>query len=58
MGKMPGQAFLWTVSLFVAILIVRKLQVSAQISRLGARAPKISFHLPYGTSSVQLISHI
>ncbi|CAI7565400.1 hypothetical protein N7533_005714 [Penicillium manginii] len=46
-GKMPGQAFLWTVSLFVAVLIVRKLQVSAQISRLGARAPKIAFRLPY-----------
>lgn len=53
-GMTPGKAFLWTLTLFVAVLVLRKLQVAAEISRLGTRAPKISFRLPYGMSPDQL----
>lgn len=54
----PGKAFLWTLAAFALVLIVRKLQVSAEISRLGARAPKISFRLPYGMSPAEPASQI
>ncbi|KAJ5596388.1 hypothetical protein N7450_002846 [Penicillium hetheringtonii] len=46
-GMTPGKALLWTFAVFVSVLVFRKLQVSAEISRLGSRAPKISFQLPY-----------
>ncbi|KAJ5093240.1 hypothetical protein N7456_009101 [Penicillium angulare] len=43
----PGKAALWLVGLFTFACTLRMLQVSAQIARLGARAPRIKFHLPY-----------
>ncbi|KAJ5090162.1 hypothetical protein N7532_008846 [Penicillium argentinense] len=46
-GMTPAKALLWTFGVFVVVLTFRKLQAAAQISRLGARAPKISFQLPY-----------
>lgn len=50
-GMTPGRATLWALGLFIAFCVFRKLQASAQIARLGARAPKIPFRLPYGTLS-------
>jgi cytochrome P450 len=46
-GTSPGRALLWLLGLFVAFCVFRKVQAAAQISRLGARAPKIHFRLPY-----------
>jgi cytochrome P450 len=43
----PGRASLWLFGLFVTFCVFRKFQASARIARLGARAPKISFRLPY-----------
>lgn len=43
----PGRASLWLLGLFVAFCVFRKVQAAAQISRLGSRAPKIQFRLPY-----------
>lgn len=48
-GMTPGRAVLYVLGLLFATYALRKLQVNGQISRLGARAPKISFRLPYGT---------
>lgn len=47
-GMTPGKAVLWSLGIFTLFCIFRKLQASAQIARLGARAPKIHFRLPYG----------
>jgi cytochrome P450 len=46
-GTTPGRASLWLLGIFVVFCVFRKFQASAQIARLGARAPKIKFHLPY-----------
>ncbi|KAJ6072710.1 hypothetical protein N7467_010795 [Penicillium canescens] len=46
-GTSPGRASLWLLGLFVAFCVFRKVQAAAQISRLGTRAPKIQFRLPY-----------
>jgi cytochrome P450 len=46
-GKSPGRISLWLLGLFVAFCVFRKVQAAAQISRLGMRAPKIQFRLPY-----------
>ncbi|KAJ5319360.1 hypothetical protein MYU51_013363 [Penicillium brevicompactum] len=46
-GASPGRAILWLLGLFVAFCVFRSLQASAQIARLGARAPKIKHRLPY-----------
>ncbi|CAI7618550.1 unnamed protein product [Penicillium glandicola] len=43
----PSRALLYVLGLFVAFCVFRKFQASAQIARLGDRAPKIKFHLPY-----------
>ncbi|KAJ5772985.1 Cytochrome P450 [Penicillium paradoxum] len=43
----PSRAVLCVLGLFVTGCVFRKLQTSAQIARLGARAPKIRFRLPY-----------
>ncbi|KAJ5125981.1 hypothetical protein N7526_008158 [Penicillium atrosanguineum] len=43
----PGQAILWSLGIFTVVLMLRRIQTQIQISRLGARAPKISFRLPY-----------
>lgn len=51
MGLTPGRATLWALGLFIAFCVFRTIQAATQISRLGARAPKISFHLPYGMLS-------
>ncbi|KAJ5189608.1 Cytochrome P450 [Penicillium cf. griseofulvum] len=42
-----SRASLWALGLFVAFCVFRKFQASAQIARLGVRAPKIKFRLPY-----------
>ncbi|KAJ5155169.1 hypothetical protein N7492_007972 [Penicillium capsulatum] len=42
-----GRAILWALGLFIACCVFRKMQTAAQISRLGTRAPKIPFRLPY-----------
>lgn len=44
----PGKASLWLVGLFFLACLVRKFQVSAGIARLGTRAPRIPFRVPYG----------
>ncbi|KAJ5653071.1 hypothetical protein N7490_000074 [Penicillium lividum] len=46
-GLTPGKATLWLLGLFTLFCVFRKIQASVQIARLGARAPKISFRLPY-----------
>ncbi|KAJ5856064.1 uncharacterized protein N7529_010008 [Penicillium soppii] len=46
-GTTPIRTSSWLLGLFVIFCVFRKLQASAQIARLGARAPKIKFHLPY-----------
>ncbi|KXG47998.1 Cytochrome P450 [Penicillium griseofulvum] len=42
-----SRASLWALGLFVTFCVFRKFQASAQIARLGVRAPKIKFRLPY-----------
>jgi hypothetical protein len=44
----PGQAVLYSLGVFFFVCLARKIQVQWQLSRLGARAPKIQFRLPYG----------
>lgn len=51
-GTTPGRAFLWLLGSFVVFCVFRKFQASAQIARLGARAPKIQFRLPYALDFV------
>lgn len=51
-GMTPGKAVLWSLGIFTFFCILRKLQASAQIARLGARAPKIHFRLPYGMPAI------
>ncbi|KAJ5959278.1 uncharacterized protein N7479_006428 [Penicillium vulpinum] len=46
-GTTLSLASLWLLGVFVAFCVFRKLQASAQIARLGVRAPKIRFRLPY-----------
>ncbi|KAJ5661858.1 uncharacterized protein N7477_009474 [Penicillium maclennaniae] len=46
-GMTPGQAILWSLGVFTVVLMLRRIQTQIQISRLGARAPKVSFRLPY-----------
>ncbi|KAL4949486.1 cytochrome P450 [Aspergillus filifer] len=43
----PGQAVLYFFGAFFFACLARKAQVQWQLSRLGARAPKIQFRLPY-----------
>lgn len=49
-GLTPGKAWLWLLGLLVVVGIIRKAQVTAEIARLGTRAPKILFRIPYGAS--------
>lgn len=53
-GMTPAKAFLWSFGIFTLFCIFRRLQASAQIARLGARAPKIHFRLPYGKANLYL----
>lgn len=46
-GWTPSRVSLWLLGLFVISCVFRKLQTSAQIARLGSRAPRIHFRLPY-----------
>ncbi|KAJ5669468.1 hypothetical protein N7462_010538 [Penicillium macrosclerotiorum] len=46
-GMTPGRTFLWSLGVFVAFCVFRKIQAAVQIAHLGARAPKVSFRLPY-----------
>lgn len=48
-GMSPGQAALWLLGLFVLGIVIRRLQVSREISRLGTRSPQVAFRIPYGT---------
>lgn len=47
----PGKASLLLLGLFFLACLARKFQVSAEIARLGTRAPRIPFRIPYGWSS-------
>lgn len=51
-GMTPGKTVLWSLGVFTLFCIFRKLQASAEIARLGARAPKIHFRLPYGMAAI------
>lgn len=51
----PTRAVLWFLGLFTAFCVFRKLQASAQIARMGARAPKVKFYLPYGMIRIRFI---
>ncbi|KAJ5899221.1 hypothetical protein N7495_003965 [Penicillium taxi] len=42
-----GKAILWVCGGFTFLCLLRKLHVSFQVSRLGVRAPKIAFWVPY-----------
>ncbi|KAB8263955.1 cytochrome P450 [Aspergillus pseudonomiae] len=44
---MPGKAALCLLGVFFLACIVRKVQISMQIQRLGGRAPMVQFRLPY-----------
>lgn len=46
----PDNAWLWLLGLLIVVGIIRKGQVTAEIARLGTRAPKIPFRIPYGWS--------
>ncbi|EKV13300.1 Cytochrome P450 alkane hydroxylase, putative [Penicillium digitatum] len=46
-GMMLSKTSLLLLGLFSAFCVFHKFQASAQIARLGVRAPKIEFHLPY-----------
>ncbi|KAJ5835955.1 Cytochrome P450 [Penicillium robsamsonii] len=46
-GTTLSRVSVWILGLFVAFCVFRKFQASAQIARLGVRAPKIKFCLPY-----------
>ena len=45
----PGKASLLFLGVFFVLCIVRKVQISMHIKRLGSRAPQVRFRLPYGT---------
>lgn len=50
-GQMsPMKASACLVGIFLIACLVRKFQVSLEVSRLGLRAPRIRFRLPYGVS--------
>lgn len=51
-GITPGQAILWALGIFTLTLMLRRIQTQIKISRLGARAPKVSFRLPYALDFV------
>lgn len=44
----PGRAVMYLLGAFFLACLARKTQVQWQLSRLGARAPKVQFRLPYG----------
>lgn len=52
----PGQASLWLLGLFFLACLLRKAQVSAEIARLGTRAPRIPFRIPYGMSGTLILN--
>lgn len=45
----PGKASLWFLGIFFLACLIRKYQVSAEISRLGTRPPRVFFRIPYGS---------
>lgn len=57
-GLTPGKATLWLVGLFFLACLLRKAQVSAEIARIGTRAPRIPFRIPYGMSGRSYLSKI
>lgn len=44
----PGKASVLFLGVFIVLCLVRKVQVSMHIKRLGGRAPQIQFRFPYG----------
>lgn len=50
----PGQAVLYFIGAFFFACLARKIQVQWQLSRLGSRAPKIQFRLPYGVLNLSI----
>lgn len=46
----PAKASLYIVGLFFLACLLRKAQVAAEIARIGTRAPRIPFRIPYGMS--------
>jgi hypothetical protein len=52
----PGKAFLGLLAFLTILFWARKLQVSRQVARLGARAPEIPTYLPIGECLEQLCS--
>ncbi|GCB20249.1 cytochrome P450 52A13 [Aspergillus awamori] len=52
-GQMsPMKASACLVGIFLIACLVRKIQVSLEVSRLGLRAPRIRFRLPYALDNV------
>ena len=51
----PGQAALYFIGAFFFVCLARKIQVQWQLSRLGSRAPKIQFRLPYGVLNLSTV---
>ncbi|KAJ6008330.1 hypothetical protein N7540_012306 [Penicillium herquei] len=51
-GMTPSRAALWLLGLFTFACIFRMIQVSARVARLGSRAPKIKFRLPYAVDFI------
>ncbi|OOF99165.1 hypothetical protein ASPCADRAFT_127732 [Aspergillus carbonarius ITEM 5010] len=48
----PGKASVCLVGVFIFACLLRKLQVSREISRLGERAPRVRFQLPYAIDHI------
>lgn len=46
-----GMATLYLLGVFFLACLIRKALVSREISKLGYRAPKVRFRLPYGRLS-------
>lgn len=44
----PGKAALCLLGILFIAGLLRKIQVSVEISRLGCRAPRVPLKLPYG----------
>ncbi|PWY91819.1 cytochrome P450 alkane hydroxylase [Aspergillus sclerotioniger CBS 115572] len=48
----PVKASVCLAGIFILACLLRKLQVSREISRLGARAPRVRFRLPYAIDHI------
>lgn len=57
-GMTPATASLWLAGIFFVACLLRKAQVSAEIYRLGTRAPMVPFRIPYGWSMAEVVVSI